>query len=174
MIRERVFNTKEIPAVENLEFIGLTVCPEYNAAYKEELFRDYGLDKERYRRKGEYFNKSGNQFHDLRFIFDSLTYDINEILRKVRIDTSNRVTPNLVIDFDGKNISEHVEITTKYWSSFGRCYSIHLKPHVLELGVRSIILYARMGVYVYFGYPGQFMHPNYKSKVFQKQYVIIS
>ena len=166
MVREKVLNTKEIPAVGSLEFIDLSVCPEYNSAYKEKLFRDYGLDKENYRRKAEYFNKSRHQFHDLKSIFDILTYDINEILRKVTINTRNRGTPNLVIDFDETNVSKHVEITTKYWPSFGRCYSIHLKGHVLELGVRSIIMYARMGVYIYFGYPGQFMHPNYKSKVF--------
>ena len=174
MIREMVLNTEEVPAVDNLEFIGLSVCPEYNSAYKENLFRDYGLDKENYRRNGEYFNKSGHQFEDLRSTFNSLTYDINEILRKLKINTSNRDTPKLVIDFDEKNVSEHVEITTKYWFSFGRCYSIQLKDHVLELRVRSIIMYARMGVYIYFGYPGQFMHPNYKSKVYYEHYLIIN
>ena len=84
----------------------------------------------------------------------------------MEIITGNKDIPEIDINFEGEKFLEHLQITTKYWSTFGRCYSIQLKDHVLELGVRGIKLKASMGVYIYFGYPGQFMHTNYKSKVY--------
>ena len=173
MIRERILNTNEIPAVEDVEFIELSVCPEYNTAYNETIFENYGTNKENYRKKGQYFNKQGKESYDLRAIFDSVTYDINEILRKVEINTGNK-GKKFLIDFSGKNFSENVDITTNYWPNFGRCYSLHIKDHVIESHVRSITLYARMSVHIYIGFPGQFMHPNHKSKVCYGNYVTVN
>ena len=174
MVRERILSTKQIPEVEDVEFIELSVCPEYNTAYKEKLLEDYGINKENYLRQGKYINKQGNQSYDSRSIFDSVTYDINEILTKIEISTGNKDTPQFIIDFDRKTFSEHVKISTKYWPNFGRCYSLQLKNHVIKSHVRSITLYARMSIFIYFGFPGQLMHPNHKSKVCYYHYLTVN
>ena len=148
-------------------FIDLTICPAYLSAYKDDVLNAYGMDKKEYRKKGVYSPSNNTQGTDLRAIFKSVTYDIDEILFRAVIKTTNRQKARFDIDFDGPNFTEHIDITTKYWDSFGRCFSMHPKDHVLKLGVRLVDFVARMDVYIYFGHPGQFLHSNTKSKVDQ-------
>ena len=167
MIRERSLFTTDAVGDVDTPFIELTVCPAYDVAYKDEIIKTYGMDKSKYRKRGVYFNEDKAQnVKDLHSIFKSITYDINETLSLIDIYTTNSERPMVRVDFSKENVSEHIKITTKYWDNFGRCYSLHLKDHVLELGVRVIQIVARIDVYTYFGYPGQFMHPDTKTKVF--------
>ena len=105
-------------------------------------------------------SKKNSKSPDLREIFNSITYNAEEILSSIIIHTVNK---KFNIDFGGSNFTAHVDITTKFWNSFGRCYSIHPKDHVIKLGITRFEIVAHMGIYVYLGYPGQSMQT--KSKV---------
>ena len=75
------------------------------------------------------------------------------------------MSSHININFDGSDFSEYIDVTTKYMNTLGRCYSIHPKDHIIELGVVIMDITANLGFYVYFGHPGQFMYTNTKSKV---------
>lgn len=167
MVRERRKSTAEAVGDIDTPFIDLTICPDYHAAYKENALKAYGMDKAEYRTKGVYAPSNNAENMDLRSIFNSVTYDIDEILFRADIFTSSKQKTHFYIEFDGPNFTEHIDITTKYWPTFGRCYSMHPKDHVLRLGVRKLDIVARIDIYIYFGHPGQFLNPNTKSKVDQ-------
>ena len=148
----------------DMPFLELTICPTYQSAYNDTRLEEYGMEKGKYRREGKYFPTYNNDGLDLREVFNSITYDVEEILVKMKISTLDRNNPKFKIDFEGTNTTDHIHIGTKYSDTFGRCYSIHPKDHVIELGVTKIDIVARLDIYIYFGYPGQFMY-NTKTKV---------
>ena len=165
MIRERVHSfSKSEPDTEML-YVDFTICPDYFVAYKERILEEYGLSKENYRENGVYYNKKFQGNADLRSIFNLITYDLNEIISRIKIRTSSKPMRSIIIDFDNTNQSEYLSITTKYSFNYGRCYSIHPKDHILQLEVLSIEIFSRMHMYIYFGCQGQFQHPNTQSKV---------
>ena len=157
IIREHVLSTAEASGDEDTPFIDLIVCPSYAAAYKDKVLEKHGMDKGKYRSKGYYTSQNYSDEGNLRKIFDSITYDPTELLHKVQIGTLDKEKAWFVVDFSQSNIDQHIEITTKYWSTYGKCYSIQPKDHILKLGVKIIDIVARMDIYIYFGYPGQFM-----------------
>ena len=146
-------------------FVEMTICPSDLFAYKQDVLKSYGLYKNEYVTKGVYSPAIDNQYMDLRDIFTSVTYEIHEILSHMIIHTSDTKIPDLTIDFNGENFTQELNITTKYWRSFGRCYSLRLENHVIKLKIRSINFVSRMDFYVYFGYRGQFMSRYTKTKV---------
>ena len=152
----------------DIPYVGIIVCPSYDSAYKEEKLKHYGLSKHEYRNRARYtpnshFLTTGN-LHD---VFDEITYDLNDILHQVSITTM----PNMQkVNFDehfpsSLNSTKHIFITTKYWSSFGKCYSIRPKNHIVRRRIVLLTIIARMDIFVYFGHPGQFSY-NTDTKVF--------
>ena len=103
MIIERELDTKQVGVDNDLQFVDLTICPGYQAAYKNKIFNEYGLDKENYRRKGVYFPSKYDKHRDFSKLFDHLTYDVDEILKQVTIYTSSERSPQFTINFDSKN-----------------------------------------------------------------------
>ena len=101
----------------------------------------------------------------LRAIFRSVTHDINEILFRISLTTNSRQLSYFDIDFESANFTEHLEITTKYYYYYGRCFSVTPKDHIIKLGVNAIEIVARFKIYVYFGHSGQFTYFNTKTKV---------
>ena len=165
MIIEREVHTKNVGIDNDLQFVYMTICPEYESAYKINNLNESGLDKENYRRKGVYFPKEYDKHQDLSNLFNYITYDVDEIIQNITILTSSETSPRFDINFDGSNVSDHIDITTKYWPTLGRCYSIQPQLHILWLGVHTISIHTRMDVGISFGYPGQFMHTDSTSKV---------
>ena len=168
MVRERVISTKEAMEDVDAEFIDLTICPDYHYAYKEEVLQSYGLNKEKYREQAMYSptHVHGTKFVNLERFFNSVTYSIDEILHSIIISSNNKNDPHFDIDFNQPNFTEYIDIHTKYWPTYGRCYSIRPKDYVKRLGVWGIDVISQINIYIYFGYPGQFMYPTSKSKVF--------
>ena len=127
-----------------------------------------GLTKTGYRLEGR-FNptKKSNTTIDLRKVFNLVTHDIHQLLHNIVIFTMDAELSEFVEDFSegmNKNGTTHIEVITKYHNNLGRCFSIRPKSHIIELGVVSVDFVAKMGIYVYFGYPGQYMY-NTKTKV---------
>ena len=170
MVRERIQPTEDSNEDSETPFLSLTICPEYHAAYKEDVLQRYGLTKEDYRKKAHYMPKNGKEINSKWEqngveIFENVTHGVREILRKLVIRTKNANTTRFIINFDQDDIFEHAEIVTKYWPSFGRCFNILPKSYVVKQGITRIEALARISIYIYLGYPGQFMHSNSKTKV---------
>ena len=165
MIRERSVPTRNTSEHTNAPFIDFTICPSYEAAYKNGALQYYGIKKSDYRYRGVYFNNNVDSYNKPRAIFDSITHNVSELLYLMTIFTRTRKQARLEIYFNATNSSDLIHITTKYRYSLGRCYSIHPKDPVLKLGLLKVEFVAWMDIYVYFGYPGQFMDPDTKTKV---------
>ena len=170
MIRERIQPTERSDEDNDTPFIGLTVCPAYNSAYKEDVLEEYGLTKKEYRNSGDYLPKDRKRYNDTwenpgTEIFNQVTHGISDILRELVIQTRNVNTSRFILNFNGGDDSEYVDVVTKHWPSFGRCYSIIPKKCIVEQGITRIVAKARISIYIYLGYPGQFMHSNSKTKV---------
>ena len=121
------------------------------------------MNKQDYRRNGA-FAPNNNKAMDLWDIFNSVTHNPNELLYRMEITTLDMIKSKIVINFNGENTTDHIDFNTTFWDTFGRCYCIHLKDHVLKLGVTKIDIITRMNTYIYFGHPGQFMYHT-KTKV---------
>ena len=150
-----------------MPFVDLTVCPAYDFAFKNDPMVKYGLEHSKYRSKG-HFTPSKNPYKelDLRKVFDDITYDIHELLQSIKILTLDHEHKIFIEAFnESKNSTDYVNIVTKYQSNLGRCYSILPKEEVQKLGVRVIEFVGNVGMYIYLGYPGQFMYHITKTKV---------
>ena len=169
----RVASRPTSDAVDDVEmpFIELTICASYDDAYNDDILNQYGMNKGKYRRSGHYTptnNYTGDM--NLREVFNSISYDVEEMLYQVRFVTnsplSNTRQSVFRVDFrkDLANVTKNANIHTVYWANFGRCYSLRPKDHVLKETIISVLIWSRMSIYVYFGYPGQFMYKT-KSKV---------
>ena len=136
----------------------------------------FGLSKTGYRLEGKFKPTiDSNITMDLREIFDTVTHDIHELLHNVVVFTMDSTQSEFMEDFSNeskKNGTTNIEITTKYHNNLGKCFSVRPKNHVIKLGVVAIDVVARMGIYVYFGHPGQYMY-NTKTKV-QNLYRVIT
>ena len=144
----------------------------YASAYKGEELQRFGLTKAGYRLEGQ-FNPTKNMSSklDLKKVFDMVTHDIHELLHNVLVSTMDSNQSEFYEDFSNgtkKNETSHIEVTTKYQSNLGKCFSIRPKPNIIKLGVVSIEFVAKMGIYVYLGHPGQFNY-NTKTKVFGRE-----
>ena len=162
MIREKLLPTTDTANNVAIPFVELTICPDYFVAYKDAALRTHGLDKNMYRYKGVYVNLTNNKFDDTQVIYDSITHDVDEIISSMIFSTS---TNYIVIEFNKTQLYDDIEITTAYHHTYGKCYSVHPKAHLLEQSIQIITIVSHVDALVYFGYPGQFMHPNTKTKV---------
>ena len=57
-----------------------------------------------------------------------------------------------------KSHTENVDIEIKHYNTLGKCFSVRPKIHVVRLGIVQMEITSHMDIYVYMGYPGQFMH----------------
>ena len=156
-------DTMENPSVPFIEF---TVCPAYESAYKGNVLNQYGLTKSEYRNKGMFYPRANGTDVDPRSLFLNATHDVKDIFLKIIMKTLSYDIPLFEVDFtNDEDYSKNISISTKYYEHFGRCYSMHPTGEVLKLGVTSMYFITKINIYVYFGYPGQFMYSNTKSKV---------
>lgn len=166
IVREQIRSSSDGAFDDNLPFIDFIICPAYQYAYKDDLLKKYGLDVGKYRNDG-HFSPTTNQSTslDLESVFKEITYEPNEILREIKITTKDRKQRTFLESFSKmKNETEHVQLLTKYQNNLGRCYSIRPKDHVMSLEIIKIDITSTMDVYVYIGFPGQFMY-NTKERV---------
>ena len=150
-----------------MPFIDLIICPQFDVSYKTETLEKYGIDRSNYTYYGDFTpSKNINESMTLRDVFHSISFEVEDILSKVEIFTLDRDNSMFTLNFDGNNTYDNdiAEINTKYWNSYGRCYSIRPKSRIIAYGVKIIDFVARMNIYVYFGHPGQYMY-NTKVKV---------
>ena len=165
MIREHSMSTRDSVGGTDSPFFDMTICPSYDYAYNNDALNYYGLNTTAYRSHGIYFNHNNRHSDDLRGIFNSATFTVGELLNSLTIVTRDGNIPRLHIEFNETTNSSIIGIETNYWSTLGKCYSLRLKDIVLKLGIIRLDFASRMDIYIYFGYPGQFSHPNSNTKV---------
>ena len=107
---------------------------------------------------------------NLKEIFNNITRNPNELLHRVKFTTLDLNNRTFVEYFTNANENmENFEVITKYTDTLGRCYSIRPRAHIVRMGIVKIDILARTDVYVYLGYPGQFMY-NTKARVRIKEW----
>ena len=159
------FSSYDTDAAGSIPFVDLIICPEYFAAYKNEALSYFGLDKEGYKRGGKYYPSKNWRGGSLREVFYKVSYEVDEILKGIRIKTLSTTHPYIDIAFSENRYDIYLNVTTKLWNTFGRCYSIIPKPELKQLGLVSMISETKLDIYVYFGHPGQFLTANRNQKV---------
>ena len=165
VVIERQHLTSEAVKDPEIPYLELSMCPSYHSAYKDEVLARYGISKSEYRSAGNYSPNNNKGKTDLKSIFQEITHDAPELFSRIVFYVNNNDQYTFVIDFENENTSKHLHIITKYWHSFGRCYSITPADHVVELGINRIDISAREGFYIHFGHPGQFLYST-QTKVF--------
>ena len=84
MIRERILPTTDSANSGDLPFVELFICPDYQIAYKKSSIGKFGLDENEYRYGGVYVNPTNDQQpDDLRLIYDTITFNVYEILSDI-------------------------------------------------------------------------------------------
>ena len=150
-----------------MPFIDFIICPDYEFAFKREVLPHYGIDSNKYR-QGNFYPSNGTKNHsNLQYIFNDITQNLHDLLSKVKFTTLDRKNRTFVEVFSRekpKQKTENVDVVTKYTNTLGRCYSIRPRAHVVRLGILRVEITARLDIYVYLGYPGQFMY-NTKKRV---------
>ena len=165
-VTEHVKYTTDTMENANVPFIDFTICPAYESAYKENVLKYYGLTKSDYRHNGMFYPTANGTNVDPRNLFLNVTHDVQDIFIKIIMKTLSYDFPTYEVDFSSNNdFSKNLSITTKFYEHFGRCYSMHPTGDLLKLGITSMYFITKINIYVYFGYPGQFMYSNTKSKV---------
>ena len=173
IVREQIRPSSDGAFDDTLPFLDFVICPAYQFAYKHDVLQDYGLDKVKFRNDGHFVPRTNKSTGlDPKKFFNIITHDPNEILQKVKITTKDRDQRTFLQTFDGTNsTTEHLDVSTKYQNNLGRCFSIRPKNHVVKLEVIKIDITASMDIYVYIGYPGQFMY-NTKERVIEEYFLL--
>ena len=97
--------------------------------------------------------------------FHTVTFEMKEIIEKIKISTMSLDSPKIVID-DFQNFTQrYVEFYTQYEDTYGRCYTINATESLLGLKFKYVEFVTRMSVYVFIEHPGQHLHGNSRSKV---------
>ena len=100
-----------------------------------------------------------------REFFHEVTYEIHEIVDKIKISTMSLAQPKIVIEMLKELDRKYVEFITQYSDTYGRCYTMMATESLLRLGVTNVAFITRMGVYVFLDHPGQHIHGNSRAKV---------
>ena len=169
-VKHQIRQTSEGASDDSLPFIDMIICPSYEHAFKDEILRKYGINPSRYR-TGDFSPTSAKYKNiNLRETFNDITRSVNELLYWVEFTTLDRNNRTFVEDFTSTDDNiENFDVITKYTDTLGRCYSIRPRAHIVRMGIVKMDILARTDVFIYLGYPGQFMY-NTKARVRIKEW----
>ena len=79
-------------------FVSFTVCPSYHSAYKRDVLETYNLSVSDYRDKNAiwYPNEEASS-ETARQFYHNITYEIDEVIEKIKISTMSLITPKVEI-----------------------------------------------------------------------------
>ena len=158
-------------------FISFTICPDYHSAYKREVLKNHNMTVRDYRDKNAmWYPPQDANYTDAREFFHNITYEIHEVIEKIKISTMslNKSEAKIYITQFENFKQENVEFHTQYEDTYGRCYTVNATQRLLDLGLKYVEFIARMGVYIFIEHPGQHLHGNSRSKVMKIFYHKIS
>ena len=148
------------------QFVSFTICPEYHSAYKRDVLKNHNMTAHDYRfQRAVWYPANDMKIMDGKEFFHSVTFEMHEIIEKIKISTMSLDSPKIVID-DFQNFTQrYVEFYTQYEDTYGRCYTMNATESLLKLKLKYVEFVTRMSVYVFIEHPGQHLHGNSRSKV---------
>ena len=147
-------------------FISFTICPDYHSAYKRDVLKEHNLSVSDYRdKKAMWYPLNDTKSINGRDFFRNITFEINEVIEKIKISTLSLNQPKIIIDNFEEPNQEFVEFYTQYEDTYGRCYTMNATRKLLILRLKYITFITKMGVFVFLEHPGQHLHGNSRSKV---------
>ena len=147
-------------------FVSFTICPSYHSAYKRDVLKRYNLNVSDYRGENAvWYPTDETDSRDARQFYHNITYEIDEVIEKIKISTMSLITPKVTITKFNEFKQEYVEFYTQYEDTYGRCYTLNATQALLSLRLKYVTFITRMGVYVFIEHPGQHLHGNSRSKV---------
>ena len=119
-----------------------------------------------YRGKTAMWYPPNNPHHvDGKEFFHNVTFEIHEVIDKIKISTMSLNASKIVIDDFREFKQPYVEFYTQYEDTYGRCYTMNATERLLRLQLKYITFITRMRVFVFIEHPGQHLHGNSRSKV---------
>ena len=171
----------EIMDTSKAIFPSLTVCPDYDVAYKRNKLEYYGTNVNNIRNlmfpNLTKFNLTTQQF------FKIVTYNLTEIVSKVDISTlqtfngSNATKlsiydPILYEELDPTRSESviHVPLDDQHWKeysydNFGMCYNYKIPLEHKKLGILDVAFLVKLNALVYIHHDEQFYGPDTDTKV---------
>ena len=148
------------------QFVSFTICPEYHSAYKRDVLKNHNMTADDYRfQRALWYPANDMKIMDGKEFFHFVTFEMHEIIEKIKISTMSLDSPKIVID-DFQNFTQrYVEFYTQYEDTYGRCYTMNATESLLGLKLKYVEFVTRMSVYVFIEHPGQHLHGNSRSKV---------
>ena len=171
----------DILDTKNAEFPSLTVCPDYEVAYKRQKLAKFGTNE---------WNMRKSIFPDLapynlttREFFNMVTFNLTEIVSQLDITTSHKfnntnatklsiVEKELFDDMEAKGSKTiiHIQLDNDHWKeyhydNFGNCYNYQIPAKYRKLGIEDVAVTIKMNTLVYMHHDGQFNGPDTDTKV---------
>ena len=147
-------------------FVSFTICPSYHSAYKRDVLARYNLSVSDYRDgNAVWYPTEKNDSYNARDFYHNITFEIDEVIEKIKISTMSLITPKVTITKFDKFKQKYVEFYTQYEDTYGRCYTLNATQELLSLRLKYVTFITKMGVYVFIEHPGQHLHGNSRSKV---------
>lgn len=147
-------------------FLAFSICPAFEEAYKNDVLAKYGI-RERNYQKGVYNPSINPENASHEDIFNEATYTLEEIVKEIRLKTSNQARTEVVVPF--KLMEWNSEIATwdtNYHQLYGKCYTMSVQPDIAQMEVTQIQVESKINIFVFLHHPGQFNDFNSKTKVF--------
>ena len=171
----------EITDTSRAIFPSLTICPDYDVAYKRKELEKYGTNVKNIR---NLIFPNLNKFNlTTRDFFKMVTYNLTEIVSKVDISTlqtfngSNATKlsiydPILYEDSDPPRSESvvHVPLDDQHWKeyaydNFGMCYNYKIPLEHRKLGILDVAFLVKLNALVYIHHDEQFYGPDTDTKV---------
>ncbi|TRY78401.1 hypothetical protein TCAL_10417 [Tigriopus californicus] len=146
-------------------FLAFSICPAFEAAYKNDVLDNYGITEKNYQ-KGIYtptINPENKSHED---IFNEATYTLEEILMEIKLKTSNQSWTEVAVPFKFEEWDNEIAAwDTNYHQLYGKCYTMSLQPDIAQMEVTQVQVESKINIFVFLHHPGQFNDFNSKTKM---------
>ena len=171
----------DIAETKNAEFPSLTICPDYEVAYKRELLAEFGTNVDNMRDlifpNLTSYNLTTGEFVDL------VTFNLSEIVSKLDIRTAYKLDNSSatkvtiaekelfdVLEAQGSKTVIHVQLDNDHWNeyfydNFGKCFNYQIPDKYKKLGIQDVAVTIKLNALVYIHHDGQFNGPDTSTKV---------
>ena len=155
-------------------FPHITLCPDYQYAYKEDILKLYDSSPSKIRDSlyPKVQNMTSYEFHDF------VTFDLEEVLDFMEISVTNPLSMKngsfykvqYLPDPDTSDSKfslgfDHKDWTTQRYKTFGRCYSFKAPKFIQRAKIEDIAMVFKRNSVVYLHHVGQFFSMDGDTKL---------
>ena len=155
-------------------FPHITLCPDYQYAYKEDILELYNSSPSQIRNSlyPKVQNLTSYEFHDF------VTYELEEVLDSMEISVTNPLAMKngsfykvqYLPDPDTSESKfalgfDHQDWTTQRYKTFGRCYSFKAPKFIQRAKIEDIAMVFKRNSVVYLHHVGQFFSMDGDTKL---------